>query len=211
MEGGGAIDCQNDPGRGARGGGRQTELEMRWAFEIKAGVGVANGVRRALISSTKSWAPSCMTVKRNTSSYTDEYLAHRLGLVPFQKVGEGEDMALKERGKKMVHASSLVGHAFEAAHAESLPLLFLEEGQELDVVVHFEEGNGRKHARFCPCAAVGMYKVGAGKYRIEFELLHPGRDPHELAVQALKNMEEEVDEALLQLAKQPQTPPEGYC
>jgi hypothetical protein len=126
-------------------------------------------------------------------------------------MGEGDTMELKAEKHGTLYASKMTGPAFKASKADALPLLEIGQGQELDVVIHFEENCGRKHARFCPCAAVGMQKLDNGRYRIEFEMLHPDRDPQDIALQAIGALESQVDVALEGLSDTFHQVPKTHC
>ena len=116
-------------------------------------------------------------------------------------------MSLRADRPGTVYASEISGHAFEAAHAERMPLMQLERGQELDLVIHFEENCGRRHARFCPCAAVSMTKLQGGRSD-GIRMIHPESDAREMVV-GMQAIEEETDAALLQLSNR--SKPRTYC
>ena len=66
------------------------------SFVLDGGAGFCNAVRRSLIGDVAMWAPCEVDVRINTSCETDEYLAHRIGMVPFRRVGHGEEMTLSQ-------------------------------------------------------------------------------------------------------------------
>ena len=51
------------------------------SFSLPVELGMANAVRRALLCDVRTEAPFQVTFHENTSCETDEYIAHRLGLV----------------------------------------------------------------------------------------------------------------------------------
>ena len=67
-------------------------------------------------------------------------------------------------------ASDFVGPAFEPSHPE-IEIISMTPSQELDMTVKFDKQKASKHARYSPCAAVGMKQIdGDGRHRITFEI-----------------------------------------
>ena len=125
-------------------------------FLPESDAGLCNAVRRSLLSDVRAWAPRRVTFRKNTSCQTDEFLAHRIGLIPFRRVGNGDTMNLQTAGPQSALAADFVGPAFEAVHPDIPIMVLADENQVLDLTVHFEENTASEHARFCKCAGVGM-------------------------------------------------------
>ena len=186
---------------------------MRGEFVLGGGVGFCNAVRRALLSDLEAWAPCEVEVRTNTSCQTDEFLAHRLGMVPFRRVERGEvgngELVLRYAGPGVATAAALAGPGFEPVHPE-VELMVLGEGQELDLTVRFDKQRASKHARYCPVAAVGMAPLDADRCKLTFETTD-GRAPREALREALAALDARAAGALRQLAHQPATPPVSMC
>ena len=82
-------------------------------FALPGSVGLCNAVRRTLLSDVRTEAPASVRVVRNVTCLTDEFLAHRVGLVPFRRVGNGDTLSLDVVGPRVVTAADLVGPAFD--------------------------------------------------------------------------------------------------
>jgi len=170
---------------------------------LPGGEGFCNAVRRTLISDTHSWAPSHITMRRNTSCQTDEFLAHRIGLIPFAGTGNNPNVNLCKSGPCRVTAGDFSGLGFEAVHPE-IEVMVLGEHQELDLSVHFDRKTGKDHARYAMCAGVGMKKLDADRCEVTFTCNDKRRGKDVLS-EALTCLQERVDKALLSLAH-PVTP-----
>jgi DNA-directed RNA polymerase II subunit RPB3 len=59
----------------------KNEFELNFAL-VGTDVSVANAIRRTMIAEVPTMAIELVTVKENTSALHDEYIAHRLGLIP---------------------------------------------------------------------------------------------------------------------------------
>ena len=179
------------------------------SFILDGGVGFCNAVRRSLISDTAMWAPCSLEVQSNTSCETDEYIAHRVGMIPFRRTGHGETLKLKAVGPAKVCAKDFVGTCFEPMHG-AIVIMELGKEQELDVTVHFDKKRASSHVRYAPLSAVGMERVDRSRYRIAFEVLDD-RTPTAALHEALDALEERVDRALQNIAHQPDPPPTSMC
>ena len=91
-------------------------------------VGTVNAVRRALLMDIEAWAPDTVTFTRNSSCQTDEYIAHRIGLIPFVKVGDGDTMEISVKGRTL-RASDLTGPAFKIV--KDVEIIEMNEEQEI--------------------------------------------------------------------------------
>ena len=178
-------------------------------FVIPATPGLANAIRRSLLD-VKSWAPKEVVFTKNTSCFVCEFLSHRIGLIPFRKLGGEKEMKLSRIGPCSVTAADLTGPDFEPIYPNII-IAELTEGDELDITVRFEAGTGGKHARFSPCAAIGMCKLDASHHRVQFELHDDSASGKQFMLSAIQNLEDRVDRALLCLAKQPDPPPKSRC
>ena len=52
----------------------------------RADVSIANAIRRAMISDVATIAIDLVTVNNNTSVFADEFIVHRLGMIPLQSM-----------------------------------------------------------------------------------------------------------------------------
>ena len=117
-------------------------------------------------------------------------------------------MRLEVTGPCRVMASMLVGPAFECVH--DVEITRLGAGSRVSLVVTYDEQSAAVHARYSPCAAVGMRAVEGGRWCIGFAS-NDHRAPRELLLSALGHTEERLKRALLALGNQPVEPPVSFC
>ena len=176
-------------------------------FHLTGGVGFCNAVRRTLLSDIETEAPCSVLMECNTTCFTDEFIAHRIGLIPFKRVGNGDKLSLSATGPVSAMSSWLKGPAFESVH--DVEIARIAEGSELRLTVFFDRQRASKHARYSPCAGVGMSSLPDGSCVLRFSS-NDTRSPTELVKSALDHMEARIGRALHALANQPECPPKSY-
>lgn len=168
-------------------------------FDMKAkDIMTANALRRALLQDVETFAPANVKFYANTSCQTDEYIAHRIGLIPFL-CDECIDLSIERLEVKVsnrtVTTRDLVGK-FKSMY--DIDIIKLIDGQDIHAHVYFEKGTGEKHARFSPVSAVG-YEVDGDKIHFSFESIN-GQNPSihfKKAVQSIRKRLENVNSQLL--------------
>lgn len=168
---------------------------MKGEFMLPIHTGLANAIRRTLLDDLKRWAPDHIDVGKNTTCQTDEFIAHRIGLVPFRRIGNGNTMTIHVKGRNMM-ASDMMGPAFEPVH--DMTIMDMIEDQEFEAAVTFSEHVGSKHARYKMCSGVGIKELNNNMYRLTFETLDD-RDPNEILREVIEVLNDRVDNALQQL------------
>ncbi|CAH1764099.1 19968_t:CDS:2 [Entrophospora sp. SA101] len=166
---------------------RITELtEERIKFIlINTDLSVANALRRIMISEVATIAVESVDFELNTSVLADEFIAHRLGLIPIdstesEKLKYGRDCSCtgvckecsvelslhvtcnEEDTTKDVTSRDLVSNdprfapIFEGPKDPGILIAKLRKGQALKVKCIAKKGVGKEHAKWSPCAAVGF-------------------------------------------------------
>lgn len=115
-------------------------------------VSLANGIRRS-VSEIPILAIDEADIYKNDSALYDEIIAHRLGLIPIKnqklKAGETLDLKLKAKGKGE-RTEVLSGELGDSVVYPDMPIVLLEDGQEIELVAKAKTGTGEKHAKFSP-------------------------------------------------------------
>lgn len=146
----------------------------RVAHNITGGCGQVNALRRALISDLRTVAPSHCVFRTNTSCQPDEYIAHRIGLIPFEQHKGVDKVARMTVSGRDAFTSDFVvdgdGDGPEPIHGNVL-IMPLGPDQKIDVTVHFAEGTGAQHAQYSKTVAVGMTMLDATTHELAFETI----------------------------------------
>lgn len=140
--------------------------------EIHGSVSIANALRRSLIDYTTSYAVDSVVFEHNTTCMPDEYIAHRIGMIPFEKSSSTEyKHAQIDVSGRNVMSQDIKGA--DAAHS-NIPIINMLETQRLRCTLKFRKSSGIEHSRFCQAAAVGYRLEGDIAY-ISFETINGER------------------------------------
>jgi len=159
---------------------------------------VANAIRRVAIDSVKTFAIDRVTFYENTSAMFDEYIAHRIGLVPLATPLKGYDekdeilFKLEEEGPKTVYSKSLesTDKSVKVAN-ENIPIIKLGEGQRLRIEGKAVMGDARKSAKFQP--GLVTYKPVEGGFEFYIETFGQ-MTAKDILDKALQLMDDELKE-----------------
>ncbi len=130
---------------------------------------LANAIRRS-VEEVPVLAVDEVEFFKNDSALYDEFLSHRIGLIPLKtekKMSSKTEilLKLKKSGPCKVYSSDLSGGA-EIVFPR-IPITLLEKGQELEVVATARLGRGIEHAKYVP---------GLCFYRELFEVSSKGEE-----------------------------------
>jgi DNA-directed RNA polymerase subunit D len=129
----------------------------------------ANVVRRYGLSRIPVMAIEGVTFYDNTTAFWDEYIAHRLGLLPLTspEIPSGVEVtfSLDAEGPKVVYASDLVSSDKDIAVAQpKIPIVTLGSNQRLRFECKAVVGTAMTHAKF----QAGLISYGAENDNIIF-------------------------------------------
>lgn len=174
-------------------------------FELKgAGMQFANAVRRYIINGVPVLAIDEVTFYENSSALFDEYLSHRIGLIPLTTPSgvpkETEvDFYLDAKGPGMVYSSNLETKDKEVKVAkDKIPIATLAGNQSIRLEGKARLGTARKHAKFQ--AGLAAYEIANGAYKFTVESFFQ-MPPRELVSRALAALEDDVEGLEKQLEK----------
>ncbi len=119
------------------------------SFITDMSISLANAIRRSVLE-IPVMAIDEVEISKNDSALFDEILAHRIGLIPVQtkKVSSKQvKFKLKETGPKTVYSTDLkpsIGAEYK------LPIVILDEEQEIQLVANAKFGTGIEHIKYSP-------------------------------------------------------------
>ncbi|MCP4646708.1 MAG: hypothetical protein GY852_03100 [bacterium] len=152
-----------------------------------------NAVRRYSMGRVSILAVDSITMYENTSSMFDEYVTHRIGLIPLitpKGVKEGMEVAfsLDETGPKVVYSGDMKTKDKDVKVAkDTIPIITLFEGQSLRLEGKAVVGTSLTHAKFqAGIAAYDEDEKGNVVFKAEsfFQM-----NPKEMLVRACKQLE----------------------
>ena len=166
----------------------------------------ANALRRIAINSVPVFAIDRVTFYENSSAMFDEYIAHRIGLIPIATPQKGYDdkdeilFTLEETGPKMVYSKELGSADKEVRVAnEGIPIIKLGEEQRIRIEAKAVMGTALKHAKFQP--GIVTYKEN-GEGEFDFYVESFGQmPPRQIINKAFDVIEEEAEEVRKKVKK----------
>ena len=121
-------------------------------LRMNANYGLANAIRRS-IEEIPVLAIDEVEFFKNDSALYDEFLAHRIGLIPLKtesKLGSKTNVSLKLKkiGPCTVYSGDFKG-GVKVVH-DKIPITLLEKDQELELVASAALGKGIEHTKYSP-------------------------------------------------------------
>ena len=187
------------------------EKDNTITFTLKAPGAYANAIRRAAMSEVPTMAIDEVDIYENTSVLFDEFIAHRLGLIPITTDLKAYDINSKSENKK----STILTLEIEGPgvfyskelnskdpktkpYYDTIPIIELTEKQNIRLEAKAILGTGKQHAKFQSCLC--YYKEKETDKEYEFTLESFGNHkPKELLKETLKTLSEKSKELEKQL------------
>jgi DNA-directed RNA polymerase subunit D len=131
---------------------------VTFRFSVKGiDTNLANAIRRSSMGMVECFAIDSITVYENTSAMFDEYIAHRIGMIPITTPSKGYSgtdqimFTLDVVGPKTVYSEDMETRDKEVGVAdEHIPIIKLADGQRLRLDGKAVMRPGSKHAKFSP-------------------------------------------------------------
>lgn len=179
---------------------QKDEYFARFNFEgIK--LPLLNALRRYLINHVEVYAIDKIIVYENNTAFFDEYIAHRIGMIPLKATGKIKEeevgFYLDFQGPGKIYSRDLKSNNERIKVAiEDIPIITLKEGQSLRIEGKVKKGIGRKHAKYQ--SGIASYsiresngKLVSGEMFVE-TLYHMNVD--KLVEKAINNLIRDVEE-----------------
>ncbi|MFA5050111.1 MAG: DNA-directed RNA polymerase subunit D [Candidatus Micrarchaeia archaeon] len=178
-----------------------------FSFKLKdSNLKFANYLRRSIISKVPVVAIDSVIFYENSSSIFDEYLAHRVGLIPIKtpdnlKEEEEYVFVLDVKGPKKVYSADLkpVKHDLSVA-IENIPIIALADEQPLRFEAKAKLGVGKDHAKYQAGSATYIVDEKNGDITFRVESFYQ-IEVKELVLRALDILEKEVSALEKEISK----------
>ncbi|KAJ1901646.1 RNA polymerase II subunit 3 [Kickxella alabastrina] len=179
---------------------------------------VANSLRRTMIAEVPTMAIDLVEFIENTSVLADEYIAHRLGMIPLTShtvdqfkytrdctcanyckecsVEFSLHVKCTEGGTRSIYSTDLISSnkdvvpVVDSEDPRGIILIKMRKGQEINIHCIAKKGVAKEHAKWSPCAAVGFEYDPHNNFRhLDYWFEKNIKDEWPLS----KNAEEEVE------------------
>lgn len=180
----------------------KNENEKEINFKLETSLQLANLLRRYAHTRVPTYAISNVTFYTNTSAFFDEYISHRLGLIPLTSPKSSGEviLSLDVSGPKTVYSGDLkTSDKSVKPSTTKIPIVKLDEGQKLKLEAKAIQDIAKKHAKFQPgIVTYGYEKEGEFNFTIES---FGQMKAKEILKRALEKIIESVEEIEKQLKK----------
>lgn len=189
-------------------------MDNTQTFQVDCHSSLTNALRRAVLGRVGGIAIYSITISHNTTVFWDEYIAHRMGMVPirptsgfdacvaevhaatiassqqrtchFPSIGSMSlDVENTTNSIQLVTAGQMKSDAFEPIHPDT-PIVYLSPNTKLHFVAHVHASVGRSHSRFCPA----LCSMDSGSLTIES---HGFMSPKDILSESLDAVETELE------------------
>lgn len=168
--------------------------------------GFANMIRRYAMARVPVLAIDTVTFYDNSSPFWDEYLAHRLGLMPVTTPAKTPESAeiifsLDAAGPKVVYSGDMKSSDDGIKMAqEKIVISTLGENQTLRFEAKAIVGTAKTHAKFQ--SGLMAYGEKEGKFKFFIESFHH-MPPKELMKRGCEMIEKDIDAVIKGVSKKP--------
>lgn len=114
---------------------------------------IVNGIRRGIIGHVKTMAIENVIIYKNESVMPDEFLAHRLGLIPIKVDDFDSNTEFSLYLKKtsgVVKSGDIDDNGMAEIPLKNIPVVDLNEGKSLECELIVKASDGRDHIKWSP-------------------------------------------------------------
>lgn len=187
------------------------EKKDKLTFTLKGPVELANAIRRTAMTEIPTMAIDEVDIYENTSSLFDEFIAHRLGMIPITTNLKTYDINSKSENKKSVILTlEIQGPGIFYSKElkskdptikpvyETIPLIELTKKQALRLDAKATLGIAKTHAKFQPCLCYYKEKKPDEEYEITIENYgnHKSKTLLEETIKILTKKTEELEKQI---------------
>lgn len=142
-----------------------TKFEVHNAF-----LSIVNGIRRTIYSKVETFAINQINFLDNTSVMHNEYIKHRISLIPIlnqEEINIENQEIVFELDKKNERLENLTvttnDMKTKKEHKryipQNIPIILLKPNEKLHFIAKLEKGNGSNHAKFIPVSVATFRNI----------------------------------------------------
>ncbi|MEM4367106.1 MAG: hypothetical protein QW035_03175 [Candidatus Anstonellales archaeon] len=171
----------------------EKEDEKSISFAVDAPVHFANLLRKYIMAKVPVLAFDEVIFYENSSSMFEEYISHRIGLIPLKTrypISEKYEATstIDVQGPVVVTSADIKGDAEPAL--KEIPIIRLKEGQVLRAELKARVGKGEEHAKFQP--GLATYEKTKDGYKFYVETFYQHK-PRKLLLAALNEIKKDCN------------------
>lgn len=147
------------------------KTDEKITIRMDTGFSLANAIRRS-VEEIPTLAVDEVEIFKNDSALYDEFLAHRIGLVPLKTDGKmgastSIDLKLVKKSEGVVYSGDIEGNA--KVVYDKIPLTILRKGQEIEIIATAKLGTGLEHAKHVPglCHYRNLLEIKSGNAKVD--------------------------------------------
>jgi DNA-directed RNA polymerase subunit D len=150
-------------------------------FTLNVNQPTANAIRRFIISSVKTYAIDIVEISMNTTCLTDEFIAHRLGLIPLIADGIIEDCEftlnvpciegpLGPKSTRVIYSKDLISNNDKIKPiSDNFPILKLSNTQQIFIKAYIKKSSGSEHIKWSPATICTFSENKPNSFNFELE------------------------------------------
>lgn len=177
----------------------ESSTEEELIFKLSdSSVPFANMLRRFMINSVPTFAIEEVSIYENNSSFFDEYITHRLGLIPLStpaksKMGEEVTLMLDVSGPGIIYADSLRSTDKSVVPVfDKMPIIKLLDEQNIRMECKAVLATGKTHARHQPGMVSYEIEGNTFKFKVESYGQMPAKEILKRSLEKIKETAEEI-------------------
>lgn len=161
---------------------------------------LANALRRVMIAEVDTWAIEYVDFVRNTTVLNNNFIAHRLGLIPLSNPTIKPDTDTVELQFDMTAGEDPVvwnSGLLKSDHddifpvIDDIPIVKAARGQKLKFTAHAKQGIGLDHSKWSPVSTCFFVKTDIG-YEFTVETIGT-MDPADVVRKAIDKLKNKLD------------------
>lgn len=165
---------------------------------------IANALRRSMISDVHTMAIENVSIIENNGPFTDEVIAHRIGLIPIRVTDKSIKEARftldvsfdpekeDENNIQTVYSKSLKTEDPVSLVYDDIILTKISNNHKLKLEAIALWGSGYVHSKWSPCCGTSFKRNDDGSYRFRIET-SGSLTPEETFKEALKLLQEKLN------------------